>query len=267
MSWVRGKLRYRGGQKCISHMNTNCLFFLTQGWISTALKNTLPLSQNNFVHYKKLREVKGRYHKIFYLPAGRVSGADYLEITRSIISDFQFISDSLLEADGQLIMFSSYGLSLLPSSEFSPYHFGKLEQEKFLTNHLDANKYLILRLPNIFGRQQPLGFLLSDLFSRKKTNHPISIYEKDKTTFLSFLWIEDLILCIEAIISMRRFSGVQYLGPSEFYSVSQIKNIFLEEHEPEPSTRLEFSEKFLRNLLKGSHMNVAAYLINQVWGK
>jgi hypothetical protein len=246
-------------------MKNQFLLVLTSGWISVETRNSWELASTEFVHYQALHSLTSKYSKVVYFPAGRVQNQNYEVVTQSIISDLSLIHDRLLADNGKLIMFSTYGLDLLDGNALTPYHIGKAAQEKYVSENYNPNRYLVLRLPNFFGINQPPGFLIPDLFSRSEFCQ-ISESPADVDTVLAFLWIQDFILSLAEIVRAGSVGGIQYLGPEEFFSVSQLKRLFREKFKPSPIRKNGFKAELLRKSLGKEPINIADYMTKRIWG-
>ena len=91
----------------------------------------------------------------------------------------------------------------------------KLKSEKFITNNYD--NYSILRLFNVYGRNQPLSFFIPDMIKKIKKNQIIEIDDSIR----DFIHVNTVSRIISFIIN-KKITGVINVGSGKGLSLKSI---------------------------------------------
>lgn len=132
----------------------------------------------------------------------------------------------------KLIYFNSYTYGhpeYLPIDEshrvafHSPYNKSKYLAEELLLNYLEnITRVTSLRLFNLYGKYQGDTFLIPQII--KDIHNKKSIHVKDLIPKRDYLYIKDLLLLIEIIISSDTANGIYNIGSGKSYSVQEVIN-------------------------------------------
>lgn len=101
----------------------------------------------------------------------------------------------------------------------TPYAASKAFAEYIISNELNNNKHLILRIPNIYGFDQKKG--LFAYLKRSYDSDKILEFDNDGQQKKSFLHIEDSIFSLLELLQSHS-SGVYNLPASDVYTIKEI---------------------------------------------
>ena len=113
-----------------------------------------------------------------------------------------------------------------PVMHNNPYTKSKILAEELCKAY--AKKYglkvIVLRLTNVFGKNQKNGFLISNLYESLKNNKPIKIINKKSKR--DFIFIDDVIDVILLMIDYECNFEIFNVGSGKSYSFQEILQIF-----------------------------------------
>ena len=102
-----------------------------------------------------------------------------------------------------------------PNNRYAKY---KLKSENYINKHL--NNYLIIRVFNIYGKQQPKGYFISDIKEKIKNKQSISI----NNSYRDFIHIDEVSRFLDFSI-FKDLNGIFNLGSGKSYKLANIIKI------------------------------------------
>ena len=102
-----------------------------------------------------------------------------------------------------------------PTNRYAKY---KLKSENYIKKHL--NNYLIIRIFNIYGKQQPKGYFISDIKEKIKNKQSISI----NNSYRDFIHVDEVSRFL-AFSIFKDLKGIFNLGSGKSYHLADIIKI------------------------------------------
>ncbi len=99
-----------------------------------------------------------------------------------------------------------------PNSKYGKY---KLKSENYISKHLD--KYLIVRIFNIYGKYQPEGYFISDIKEKIRNKKSISINNSQR----DFIHVDEVSRFLSFSIT-KNLEGIFNLGSGKSYKLANI---------------------------------------------
>lgn len=139
----------------------------------------------------------------------------------------QLLSKAVNKYNRYLIHLSSavvYGSANNPDETFplnfeTPYAACKSFAEYIICNEIDSNKYLTLRIANLFGGNQTKG--LFAYLKRSFTSDRLLEFNNDGNQKKSFIHLDDCINCLISLLKVRAF-GTYNLPASNTYTIKEV---------------------------------------------
>ena len=104
----------------------------------------------------------------------------------------------------------------------------KLKSENYIKKHLDD--YLIMRIFNIYGKDQPKGYFFSDMKEKIKNNKEIII----NNSYRDFIHVNEVSRFINFVLH-KKLNGVFNVGSGRSYKLSNIIKIMSEKMKIKPN--------------------------------
>ena len=121
-------------------------------------------------------------------------------------------------------VYKNEGSPLFEDSSLAPlsaYEQSKLKAEEVCRGFLKNESLIILRSVNVIGWGQAAKAVVPVFFQKAKANQPLNIINAPYTP-MQFVYVEDLIDAIEALISHETISGIFNIAHEETVNLEQL---------------------------------------------